>query len=98
MLRYRTRPGVVLSSVCGEYVLVAAKSVRDSVPFVSQLNESSAFLWRLLESGAGEAELMEAVQEAYELPDPEMAREAIHDCLQTMLQAGYLLQEGENNE
>lgn len=93
MQRYRTRPGVVLAGVCGEYVLVAAKSVRDQLPFVTQLNESSAFLWRQLENGADEAALEAAVCEEYEIGDPAAARAAIRDFIGQMLEIGYLIPE-----
>ncbi len=96
--RFHTRPGVVLTSICGEYVLVAAKAVRDHVSRFAQLNESSAFLWRLLESGADEEALEKAVMEEYEIEDPVQARSAIQTFIEQMLQIGYLLKEGENNE
>ncbi len=96
--RFHTRPGVVLTSICGEYVLVAAKAVRDHVSRFAQLNESSALLWRLLESGADEEALEKAVMEEYEIEDPVQARSAIQTFIEQMLQIGYLLKEGENNE
>ena len=98
MERYQTRPGVVLTSICGEYVLISATAVRDRVPYLTQINESSAFLWRLLESGAGEEELEQAVLEEYEIDDPAQARAAIQGFLRQMLDAGYLLREGEEHE
>ena len=52
MERYVTRPGVVLTSICDEYMLLAAKAAREHCPYMTQLNESSAFLWRRLEQGA----------------------------------------------
>ena len=55
--RYRIRPGVVLTSVCGESFLVAAKAVQKYCPFFSQLNESSAFLWRKLSDSMSAEEL-----------------------------------------
>ena len=85
---YHTRPGVVLTSICGEYVLVAAKAVRDTVPPYAQLNESSAFLWRCLESGADEAELEKAVMEEFEIEDPAFARSAIQTFIAQMLDSG----------
>ncbi len=96
--RYRARPGVVLVSICGEYVLVAAKAVRREVPRFAQLNESSAFLWRLLESGSDEGELEQAVKTAFEISDSERAKEAIQAFIQQMLDSGYLVLEGEKHE
>lgn len=93
---YRTRPGIVLTSICQEYVLVAAKAVRDVVPPFAQLNESSAFLWRLLESGAEESALEKAVMEEYEIEDPAEAKAAIDAFISQMFDSGYLLMEGDN--
>ena len=98
MQRFRTLPGVVLTGICGEYVLISATALRDRVPYLTQLNESSAFLWRRLESGAGEQELEQAVSEEYEIDDPAQARAAIRGFLRQMLDAGYLLREGEEYE
>ncbi len=96
-MRYRTRTGVVMTSICGETVLISAEAIRDQVPYLTQLNESSAFLWRLLETGADEAELERAVLEEYEIEDPAAARDAIRAFLHQMLQGGYLVPEGGNN-
>ena len=51
MTVYKGRPGVVLTEIAGEYVLVAAKALKGECPYVMQLNETSAFLWRQLGSG-----------------------------------------------
>lgn len=98
MPRYHTIKGVVLTSICGEFSLVCATALRKSLPPVAQLNESSAFLWRLLESGADKGELEKAVMAEYEIDDAEEARSAINAFLDQMLQAGYLIEEGGNNE
>ena len=98
MPRYQTRPGVVLTCICNEYVLVAAKAIRSQVPKFAHLNESSAFLWRLLEQGADEARLEQAVMDEYEIEDPAQARAAIQSFIAQMVQSGYLLQEGDNHE
>ena len=95
MERYRTRPGVVLTSVCGEYLLVAAKAAREHCPYMTQISESSAFLWKLLIDGAGPDELLRAVCAEYEIEDPASARQAIDTFITQMLETGYLLQEGQ---
>ena len=69
MPRYHTIKGVVLTSICGEFSLVCATALRKSLSPVAQLNESSAFLWRLLESGADKGELEKAVMAEYEIDD-----------------------------
>ncbi len=90
---FKTRPGVVLTEIAGEYVLVSAKALQGICPYVTQINESSAFLWRRLEHGAGLAQLEAAVAEEYEVEDPASLREAIESFLQQMQGANYLLSE-----
>ena len=98
MERYMTRPGVVLTSICDEYMLLAAKAAREHCPYMTQLNESSAFLWRCLEQGADRDDLERAVQEEYQIDDPAQAQEAIRGFIDQMLQLGYLLREGVKHE
>ena len=98
MDQFETRPGVVLTQICGEYMLLAAKAAREDCPYMTQLNESSAFLWRLLESGADRAALERAVLEEYEIEDPAAAGEAIRIFIEEMLQRGYLLRKGDQKD
>ncbi|MBQ1675304.1 MAG: PqqD family protein [Oscillospiraceae bacterium] len=100
MNRYKTRPGVILTSVCGEHLLVAAAAVRDLCPYVTEINETSAFLWRQLTSGADLDGLMAALDAEYDLPDPAAARQAVESFLQQMLDLHYLLpvEQGGNHE
>ena len=93
MTSYKTRPGVVLTEIAGEYVLVAAKALLDICPYVTQINESSAFLWKRMESGASLAELESTVAEEYELEDPAAVREAIRGFVQQMADMHYLIVE-----
>lgn len=98
MTRYKTRPGVVLTSICGEHVLVAAAALWELCPYVTQLNETSAFLWRQLTYGADLDGLMAALDEEYDLPDPAAARQAVEDFLRQMLELHYLLPEEQGGD
>lgn len=91
MVRYRTRTGVILTSICGEYMLVSAKSLQNECPYVTQINETSAFLWQLLMKGATAEELETAVVKEYEVADPALVRRAIRDFLGQMTKMKYLL-------
>ena len=90
-MRYKTRPGVVLTSICGEYVLVAAKRNLPLCPYVTEINETSAFLWEHLISGATLEELESAVAEEYEIEDPAQAHDAILAFIEQMTELHYLL-------
>ena len=93
MERYKTRAGVVLTCVCGEWLLVSAAALRGLCPFVTVVNESSAFLWKRLQSGADAEELERAVREEYEIEEPETVRSVIEAFLQQMLELNYLIAE-----
>lgn len=90
MERYRTRPGIVLAEIAGEYLLVATKALLDTCPYLTQLNESAAFLWRLLQDGAAESELAEAAAAAYELDGPGEAIEGVRGFLREMIDMNYV--------
>ena len=91
MTRYQTRHGVVLTAICGEHVLVAASEAQKLCPYVTELNETSAFLWERLIPGADLDDLMAALDEEYELDDPAAARQAVEAFLRQMLKLNYLL-------
>lgn len=98
MNRLIVRPGVVLTSICGEYLLLAAKAAREHCPYMTQISESSAFIWKRLVDGDSLEDLERAVLQEYEIEDPAAAREAIRGFLDQMQQLGYLLRKGEENE
>ena len=91
MKKFKTRPGVILASVCGEYVLVAALEARKYCPYLTMINESSAFLWRQLVDGADKKELIEKVASAYDVTDKTNLPRIIDEFLKQLDEAGYLL-------
>ncbi len=93
MKRYKTRPGVVLTSIAGRYVLVAVKSLRDICPFSAEINETTAFCWRMLEEGTDFESLLAGLTKQYEIDDPETARGDLEELLEQMKSANYLIEE-----
>ena len=91
MQKYRTRPGIILTSICGEYFLVATKENLPYCPYVTELNETSAFMWKKLETVADLNTLMEAVKEEYEVDDDEALRQSIKDYLTQLLEKKLIL-------
>ena len=90
MERYKCREGLVMTQVCGETLLVAARSLLDQCPFVTILNDSSAFLWQHLKEGATAAELEQAVCSEFEIEDPAEIRGFIDSFLQQMNEQHFL--------
>lgn len=100
MKRYKTRVGVVLTSVCGESLLVSARALRELCPFVTVINDSSAFLWNQLRNGAGIEDLERAVLAEYEIDDPAGVKAMIADFVRQMLALNYLVadEQGDNDD
>ena len=97
---YKTRRGVVLTEICGEYVLIAAKALLDRCPYLTQINESSAFLWKRMMNGATLEELVIAVEDEYEILDVDETKTAIDNIIKNMMEMNYLesMEAGEKNE
>ena len=93
MGRMRTRPGVVLTEICGEYVLVSAKAITKDCPFVTAINEESAFLWTQLINGADEDELVAAVNAEYEVDSLDTLLDAIRGFLREMNERNLLIED-----
>ena len=100
MTVYKTRRGVVLTEICGEYVLIAAKALLDRCPYLTQINESSAFLWKRMMNGATLEELVIAVEDEYEILDVDEIKTAIDNIIKNMMEMNYLesMEAGEKNE
>lgn len=87
-MKYSLTPGTILTSVCGSYFLVSA---RQSV----EINETTAFYIRHLETGAGKDDLLSAAKEVYELDDDGNASRDIDELLTFLLKNRFLVRYGE---
>ena len=90
MTVYKTRRGIVLTEICGEYVLISAKALRGICPYLTQINESSAFIWKRLADGATLKELVSAVEDEYETRGIDETKAVIEDLIRDMLEMNYL--------
>ena len=91
MKRYKTRPGVVLTTIAGQFILVAAKPLRNLCPYITQINETAAFCWRILEQGSDLDELKEKISAEYEITDSEELQRDIEALLGQLLENNYLI-------
>ena len=102
MIIYRCRPGVVLTEICQEYLLVASLSARLFCPYVKQVNETGAFLWKRLIEGASMEQLMKTLSDHYEIVDEKDAVEKTKQFIDIMVKNGYIIskeeKETENGE
>ena len=93
MKRYKTRPGVVLTKVCGQYYLVAAKPLREELPYTAQINETAAFCWRVLEQGADLETLAERVAGEYAIEQTAELREDLRQLMAQLSEHRYVIEE-----
>lgn len=92
-MRYQARSGVVLTEICRESFLVSAAALREECPYVTQVNETTAFLWRVLIHGADLESLEKAVAEEYEIKDSAAARAAIRAAVEILLERHLVVQQ-----
>lgn len=93
-MRYKIQPGIVLSTVCGESLLVATMKARDKCPYVKQLNSTAAYYWSLLEAGMSLEEILTDAEETYNV-SRERVRPGLVSFINSLVMEGYLIPEAE---
>ncbi|MCI5730005.1 MAG: PqqD family protein [Eubacterium sp.] len=63
----KIKEGFMLREVAGSYVVVAVGKRSEQFNGMVNLNETGAFLWKLVEQGASRDELLNSLLEAYEV-------------------------------
>lgn len=81
--------GFILREVADSYVVVAVGDKLREFNSIINLNETGAFLWRILEKETTEQELIEKLLEEYDV-DRETAEKDIKDFIQKIQEAGLL--------
>lgn len=98
-MKYKTRTGIVLTTICGQHVLVSAKEAGENCPYVTKINETAAFCWRLLENGSTCGQLADQLMEEYDAEDVSLVRVDVKKMLDHFLEEGYLVEmEGKDEE
>ena len=92
-MRYYARKGIILTDVAGEHILVSARHLRDEVPYITVLNDTSAFCWQFLVDGTDEDELCVQLQKEFEIDDVELLRSDIGTLLAQLKEKNYIREE-----
>ena len=86
----KIKSGFMLRSIAGCKIVVSVgERVLDFNGMIN-LNDSGAFLWKRLEVGATEDELVNAILESYTDVDEPTARESVRSFTKTLLDAGVI--------
>lgn len=84
----KLKDGFVLKQVAGDTVVVPTKADMN-LNMVITLNTTGAFLWKLLEQGAQEQELVDKLLEEYDV-DAATARRCVADFVKKVETHGFL--------
>ncbi len=79
----KVRDGFLLKEIAGEYVLVPVGENLVDFSAMAVLNETGAFLWKLMDDETTREELLKAVLEEYDI-NAEVAGQDIDEFLETM--------------
>ncbi len=85
----KIKEGFILREVAGSFIVVAVGSRVKEFNGVINLNDSGAFLWKILEKGATEEELKTALLGEYEVSE-EIAEKDIKAFVERIKEAGLV--------
>lgn len=98
MTGLRVRRGIALVEVFGICLLVADEEARKECPYLRQLNEIGAFIWRQLEEGKEADEIEFLLRDFYDVPESYDLEADLKGFMTSLHKDHYILLEGENNE
>lgn len=70
-MKYKIHNGVIQVEICGETFLVSTCEARDKCPYFTALNESSSFIWKLIEEEKNTDEMCSEIQREYDISESE---------------------------
>lgn len=90
--KYKLREGVVLTTVCGETLLVSTRKVRNKCPRTLHLDEVAKCFLSLIESTADKQEIAAKISERFNVTE-ELALKNIDSFISTMEGYGVIVAE-----
>lgn len=81
--------GVILVSVCGEYLLVATKEARGKVSYVQRISEDYVFYWELVQKETEYEDSIRQICDRFDIP-AEQAEANMMMFLRQLHEMGYL--------
>ncbi len=85
----KIKDGFILREVAGSYLVVAVGAAVKAFNGMINLNETGAFLWKLLEKGATEEEAVAELLKEYDV-DEETAKADVKAFVSKLTEAGLL--------
>ena len=85
----KIKDGFILRQVADNYLVVAVGDAVKDFNGIINLNETGAFLWKILESGATEEELVKKLTEEYDVTE-ETAKKDVGKFVAKLAEANLL--------
>lgn len=85
----KIKEGFILREVAGNFIVVAVGSAVKEFNCVITLNDTGAFLWKQLEKGATEEQLLSALLNEYEVEE-DIAKKDINAFIEKITNANLL--------
>ena len=85
----KIKDGFMLREVAGSYIVVAVGSAVKEFNGVINLNETGAFLWKILEKGAEKEDLLTALTAEYEVEE-DLAKKDIDKFIEKLSEVNLL--------
>ena len=87
--KMKIKEGFILRQVCDEFMVIPVGPASIDFKSVIRLNESGAFLWKLLEEDCEKEQLTAKILEEYDVPK-EVAKADIDNFILKLTDAGIL--------
>ncbi len=89
----RVRPGVILTHVCGQTILVAAFEAQKYCPYTTVLNDTGEMIWQCLSEGKDLPSIVSLMRENFDIPKDTDVESLIEDYIRQLHDNGYVLYE-----
>ena len=86
----KIKQGFILREVSGNFIVVAVGEGTKTFNGMIQLNDTGAFLWKLLESGATEEQMIEQMVKEYSV-EKQIASEDVKEFIESLKEANLLV-------
>ena len=86
----KIKQGFILREVSGNFIVVAVGEATKTFNGMIQLNDTGAFLWKLLEKGATQEQMVEQMATEYAV-DNQVAQQDVKEFIENLKEANLLV-------
>lgn len=86
----KIKEGFVLTSVADDYIAVPTGATAESFKGIIRLNDTGAVIFRGLQEGLDESQIVKRITDQYDNVDLERARSAVDDIVNKLRESGIL--------